>query len=225
MSGSSRGLPEASIRLPRLSAREVLLSGCSEPSSGYAKVFSIPRILERFKRGKRFPLRRTTSASPTFSILSFTCAAGMRSSSSRLTWGTAYFSLPTEIIWLGMIARVRGSLICMTVPLPVVESISIMPPNFSRLVTTTSIPTPLPETSVTVSAVEKPGSRISSIFSLADISAICCSLFSPFLTAAWEIFSGSRPLPSSEITIFTWPASWNALSVMLPVMGFPVFFL
>jgi len=55
-----------------------------------------------------------------------------------------------------VIAIVSGRRIVNTVPLPSKESISIFPRRDSMFFLTTSIPTPLPETSVTFAAVERP---------------------------------------------------------------------
>ena len=82
-----------------------------------------------------------------------------------------------------MMARVSGSLILKTVPLPRSERVSICPPSLLMLVLTTSIPTPRPERSVTTLAVESPGSIISAVFSFADILATLSALTWPSLTA------------------------------------------
>jgi hypothetical protein len=60
-----------------------------------------------------------------------------------------------------MIARVSGRRSVMVVPAPGRPSTPIEPRSRSTLRFTTSMPTPRPEYSVTRSAVEKPGSRIS----------------------------------------------------------------
>jgi len=59
-----------------------------------------------------------------------------------------------------IIARVRGSLRIIVEPTPTSDSTVIEPRNLATLVLTTSIPTPLPDTLVTTSAVEKPGWKI-----------------------------------------------------------------
>ena len=58
------------------------------------------------------------------------------------------------------IASVSGSRIRMVVPVPCFDWISTWPPISWMLRFTTSMPTPRPETSVTCSAVEKPGAKI-----------------------------------------------------------------
>ena len=104
-------------------------------------------------------------------------------------------------------AKVRGSLILIVVPLPGKDSISISPPNLSRLVLTTSMPTPRPDTSVIFSAIEKPGINIKYIFSFFDIILARSSVNKPLETAFAASFSPSKPFPSSAISILTCPAS------------------
>jgi hypothetical protein len=55
-----------------------------------------------------------------------------------------------------MIARLRGILTLNTVPPPAALRTSTVPPRRSTLARTTSIPTPRPDTAVTVAAVENP---------------------------------------------------------------------
>ncbi len=59
----------------------------------------------------------------------------------------------------GMMASVRGMRKRSVVPLPGCESISTLPPIFSTLVRTTSIPTPRPLTLVILAAVESRAGR------------------------------------------------------------------
>ena len=59
-----------------------------------------------------------------------------------------------------MMASVSGSRTVMVVPLPGTESISTVPRRASMARLTTSMPTPRPETLVTVSEVEKPGKKM-----------------------------------------------------------------
>jgi hypothetical protein len=53
---------------------------------------------------------------------------------------------------------VSGTQIRKRVPSPGSDSISSVPPNFSMLARTTSMPTPRPEIDVTLSAVDSPAS-------------------------------------------------------------------
>ncbi len=75
--------------------------------------------------------------------------------------GRMKISLPTFTDIPSRIASVSGSTIRVVVPRPATDVISTWPPIDWMLRFTTSIPTPRPDTSVTVSAVEKPGAKIS----------------------------------------------------------------
>ena len=84
---------------------------------------------------------------------------------------------------------------------------------------TTSMPTPRPDTSLTASAVEKPGRKIR--------LWICSSV----KAASWAIRPRSRafarmrdllrPAPSSLTSMMMLPPSWNALSSRIPVSFLP----
>ena len=106
-----------------------------------------------------------------------------------------------------MIARVRGILIFSVVPWPGVLCMSIVPPIFSMLVLTTSMPTPRPEMLVIRSAVLKPGRKINCIRSWSPIRAACSREISPRSRALRVIRSTSMPAPSSEISMLTCPLS------------------
>ena len=80
--------------------------------------------------------------------------------STTVSMGMAKTSPPISTISEGRIARVSGSLIVIVVPWPGVLSISTLPLSSSILDLTISIPIPRPETSVTFSAVLRPGSQI-----------------------------------------------------------------
>ena len=118
-------------------------------------------------------------------------------------------------------ASVSGSLMRKRLPRPGSESISTLPPSRSRLVLTTSMPTPRPETSETFSAVERPGRKMSAALSLSDNPFTFSGVINPFLRALAAILAGSRPLPSSPISITTWPASWKARSRTTPSVRLP----
>jgi len=57
-------------------------------------------------------------------------------------------------------ARVSGSVSDISVPAPGVERMVSVPPRYSILPFTTSMPTPRPETFVADAAVEKPGAHV-----------------------------------------------------------------
>jgi hypothetical protein len=84
---------------------------------------------------------------------------------------------------------------------------------------TTSMPTPRPETSVTTSAVEKPGAKIRPRprrrSSLSGASM-------PRSRALASSFSRFRPLPSSRTSMTMLPPWWLATSVMVPCSGLPL---
>ena len=65
---------------------------------------------------------------------------------------------PTETSMPSMIAKVRGIFKVTQEPSPSSLDSRTVPPTAFTFFLTTSIPTPLPEYSVTVSLVEKPGS-------------------------------------------------------------------
>ena len=73
-----------------------------------------------------------------------------------------YTSLPTRRLIPSTMAKVSGKRMMKRVPCPVVEVTSTPPPSIRMLLRTTSSPTPRPETSLTVSAVENPGTKINS---------------------------------------------------------------
>ena len=75
-----------------------------------------------------------------------------------------------------MIDSVSGSWRWNEVPSPSLLETSIEPPTFSILERTTSMPTPRPDTELTASAVDRPGSNISISFWRSLMRAISASL-------------------------------------------------
>ena len=108
-------------------------------------------------------------------------------------------------------ARVSGILILKVVPMPASVLRSTVPPIRSTLVLTTSMPTPRPDTLLTLAAVEKPGLKMRLTISCSLILATCSAVTTPFSTALAARACASIPLPSSEISMLTWPPSWLAL--------------
>ena len=106
------------------------------------------------------------------------------------------------------IARVSGILTVNLEPWPSLEDSSMVPPIFSMLVRTTSMPTPRPETAVTASAVEKPGLKMNCWICCSVSWATSASVVIWFLSAFCLIFSTLRPLPSSPISMMMCPPSW-----------------
>jgi hypothetical protein len=129
----------------------------------------------------------------------------------------AYDAYDDNNRWLTQVTLENGAV--KTVPRPTADSISILPRIRSMLRRTTSIPTPRPERSVIVSAVENPGAKIRSNTSR---SSRCSSgLSSPRSTALARIRSGFSPRPSSWISMTMKPPRWKARSVMVPAGGLP----
>ena len=96
---------------------------------------------------------------------------------------------------------------------------SIRPRIPSTFRLTTSSPTPRPETSVTFSAVEKPGAKRSAQTSSSE-SPLSLSMI-PLASALRTILSRSRPRPSSTIVTTTEPPEWQAERCTCPVRSFP----
>jgi hypothetical protein len=67
---------------------------------------------------------------------------------------------PTRTTIPSMMARVSGRRMLNVVPLPSSDCISTCPYSASMLLFTTSMPTPRPDTSVTVLAVDEPGANV-----------------------------------------------------------------
>ena len=105
------------------------------------------------------------------------------------------------------IASVSGILMMKLVPRPSIDFSSIVPPIFSMLVLTTSMPTPRPDTLVTASAVEKPALKMKFWICWSVRLATSASVVSPLAIAFALIFSAARPRPSSVISMMMWPPS------------------
>ena len=86
-------------------------------------------------------------------------SAGLGSSdSTTMPSGTMNTSPPTATDMPSTMAMVSGRRITTVVPCPARLRISTWPPRAAMFLRTTSMPTPRPDRSVNVSAVEKPGS-------------------------------------------------------------------
>ena len=130
-----------------------------------------------------------------------------RTNSSTLICGMAKRSPAHSTISAETIASVSGILIVNVEPLPSSDLTSTVPPIFSMLVRTTSMPTPRPETLVTTLAVEKPAlnTKRSTCWSVMLSSSL--SVVRPFSSAFALIRSASMPAPSSLISMMMWPPS------------------
>ncbi len=104
------------------------------------------------------------------------------------------------------------------VPEPCFDLISTWPPISWMLRFTTSMPTPRPETSVTCSAVEKPGAKIS----MPTSSSVMFSLTAiPWEMAFARMRSRFRPAPSSVTSIQMFPPWCSADRIRFPTGDFP----
>ncbi len=83
------------------------------------------------------------------------------------------------------------------------------------------MPTPRPDTLVTCLAVEKPGRKSRFSCSRSLNRAASSEPISPRSSAFCFICQGSMPVPSSLISMFTWPPSWKAERKMRPSEGLP----
>ena len=121
-----------------------------------------------------------------------------------------------------MIAKVKGILIFTVVPRPRTVWISTVPPIFSILVFTTSMPTPRPETFVTFSAVENPGTKTRFTASR-SLRRLACSVVIRLRSTAFRFTrTRSMPAPSSETSMLTCPPSWDACKNKRPSAALPM---
>ncbi len=103
------------------------------------------------------------------------------------------------------------------VPLPGVLSTVTVPRRARTASRTTSSPTPRPESSLTVSRVEKPGSKIR--LTTRGSSAAVPGEIIPSAIPLRTILSRSSPRPSSSTRIATRSPSWPAQRVIRPTRG------
>ena len=97
----------------------------------------------------------------------------------------------------------------------------MLPPIDSIFSRTTSMPTPRPETEVTLAAVEKPGANMYRHRTSLDMRASSASVARPSASALARMRSTSRPRPSSVISMVMLPASCDAETRIEPVSGLP----
>ena len=140
------------------------------------------------------------------------------SDSTTIDSGTMNTSPPAATDMPSMIASVSGSRIDTVVPWPARLRISTWPPSVVMFFFTTSMPTPRPDRSVSVSAVEKPGANTRSQ-TWASLGS--SGTASPRSAALRRMRSRSRPRPSSPISM-TMLAPWcAALRLIVPASGLP----
>ena len=137
--------------------------------------------------------------------------------------GRAKTIFPTLTVTPSIMARVRGIFKVISVPTSFSLLIDTFPRSFSMLLLTTSIPTPLPDTSVTFSAVENPGAKIRGQISSSLIASTDSRSTIPELTAFAAIFSLFNPAPSSIMLIQISLPSYFAPRVIVPTSRFPFF--
>jgi hypothetical protein len=104
-------------------------------------------------------------------------------------------------------ASVSGILMRKLEPSPGTDFTSMVPPIWSMLVRTTSMPTPRPDTLVTFAAVEKPGAKMNLWICASDIFSSSISEAMPFASALALIASVFNPRPSSAMQMMMWPPS------------------
>ena len=127
---------------------------------------------------------------------------------------------PTEISIPSTMARVSGIFSVKQLPFPFSLEMEITPPIFSTFRFTTSIPTPLPEYSVTSVFVENPGARRReriSFFVYSSSGLVSMPLALAFARTA----SGSIPRPSSVTEIITSLPVCSAARTISPCGSFP----
>ena len=125
--------------------------------------------------------------------------ARARTSSTTDSCGIAKRSPPASTISAETIASVSGILMVKLEPSPATDFTSMVPPIWSILVRTTSMPTPRPDTLVTAAAVEKPGAKMNLWICASVIFSRSASVTRPSATALALMRSVLRPRPSSAI--------------------------
>ena len=88
-------------------------------------------------------------------------------------------SPPASTISAATIASVSGILMVKLTPTPATDFTSMVPPIWSILLRTTSMPTPRPDTLVTSAAVEKPGTKMNLWICASDSFSISASVARP----------------------------------------------
>ena len=92
-------------------------------------------------------------------------------------------------------------------PSPATDLTSMVPPIWSILVRTTSMPTPRPDTLVTLAAVEKPGAKMNLWICASVIFSRSDSVTRPLATALALMRSVFSPRPLSAMQMMMWPPS------------------
>ena len=170
-----------------------------EPSSIFNSFF-------RCISGNSLLRRRKTAVSL---MRSMRCSelARARTSSTTESCGIAKRSPAASTIRAETMAKVSGILMVTEEPSPATDLMSMVPPIWSILVRTTSMPTPRPETEVTAAAVEKPGAKMNLWIWASVIFSSSASETRPFWSALALIRSVLSPRPLSAMQMMMWPPS------------------
>ena len=122
-----------------------------------------------------------------------------------------------------MIASVSGRRICTVgARRPARSVMTTAPPSPRIALRTASMPTPRPEMSLVVSAVEKPGVKRSSIARAMSTVSTASGGDQARARRPWRRpLAGSMPRPSSRTVMTTLPPAWRAESSSMPVGGLP----
>ena len=116
-------------------------------------------------------------------------------------------SPPASTISAATMASVSGILRVKLTPSPATDLTSMVPPIWSILLRTTSMPTPRPEMLVTSAAVEKPGTKMNLWICVSESLAASASETSPCAIALALMRAVLSPRPSSAIWMMMWPPS------------------
>ena len=130
-----------------------------------------------------------------------------RTSSETATCGMAKRWSLDDTMSAATMASVSGILMVNVVPRPCSERMSTVPPISSIFVLTTSMPTPRPDTEVTLAAVEKPGWKMNFATWASLIRSTSESVAMPLSAAFLRMAAKFRPLPSSAISMVIEPPS------------------
>ncbi len=134
--------------------------------------------------------------------------ARARTSSTTESCGIAKRSPAASTISAETMASVSGILMVTLEPSPATDLMSMVPPIWSILVRTTSMPTPRPDTEVICAAVEKPGAKMNLWIWASVIFSSSASPTRPEASALALIRSVLRPRPLSAMQMMMWPPSW-----------------
>ncbi len=140
---------------------------------------------------------------------------------STLPMGSATVSAPRPTSSTRWIAAVIGTTSDVTVPSRGREESSTRPPSASMVALTASIPTPRPDTSLTLLRVERPGRNTSAATCSGGRSSARSPCSRPAATARARTVSRSMPPPSSSTEMRIESRSRRAWMQMRPASCLP----